>query len=215
MGSLIKIDSSAQWRSVLSSSIIVVADFYADWCGPCKMIAPTFESLATKYSKPKKIAFCKVDVDAHQDVAQQYGVSAMPTFLILRNGAVIDTIRGANPPALSAAVEKAVKLAGPGVAAGPSFSSAGHRLGGAPVGPAPGGRSLGRSMNWNLGGLIGAIISFIGLYLATLFSFDPYKAAENWQNNKRNAPQAKSAAGGSGAKTAARPGFKTLADLGS
>ena len=200
------------------------------------MIAPTFESLATKYSKPKKIAFCKVDVDAHQDVAQQYGVSAMPTFLILRNGAVIDTIRGANPPALSAAVEKAVKLAGPGVAAGPSFSSAGHRLGGAPVGPAPGGRSLGRSMNWNLGGLIGAIISFIGLYLATLFSvsaksplldfacgtwlidclqFDPYKAAENWQNNKRNAPQAKSAAGGSGAKTAARPGFKTLADLGS
>ncbi|KLU82993.1 hypothetical protein MAPG_02060 [Magnaporthiopsis poae ATCC 64411] len=82
----IHIESTAQWRQVLGSSSIVVTDFYADWCGPCKMIAPTFESLSTKFSKPNKIAFCKVDVDNQREIAQQYSVSAMPTFLILRNG---------------------------------------------------------------------------------------------------------------------------------
>ncbi len=61
------------------------------------MIAPTFESLSTKYSKPNKITFCKVDVDKQQEIASQYGVRAMPTFLILHNGSVIQTIQGANP----------------------------------------------------------------------------------------------------------------------
>ncbi|CAK7201620.1 hypothetical protein SEUCBS139899_004328 [Sporothrix eucalyptigena] len=181
-----KISSSQQWRQVTSANSIVVTDFYADWCGPCKMIAPTFESLANKYAKPNRIAFAKVDVDSQREVAQQYGVRAMPTFVILKNGSVIDTIQGANPPALTSAVEKAVKLAG----AGSTFSTPGRTLGtDAPPtvgggssrpgrGPVQGGRTWfdpRRIINW--------LITFVGLYLTSLFSLDPYMAAQNSKYN--------------------------------
>ncbi|KAK4102874.1 thioredoxin [Parathielavia hyrcaniae] len=162
----ISIASPAQWRQTLSSHAVVIADFYADWCGPCKMIAPTFESLSTKYSKPNKIAFCKVDVDSQKDVAQQYGVRAMPTFLVLRNGSVVETIQGANPPALTAAVEKAVKLAGPG--AGATFSGSGQRLGGSGV--ATRRTTAGRLVGWDLKGFLQAMVAFVGLYFYSFFS---------------------------------------------
>jgi len=134
------------------------------------MIAPTFDSLATKYAKPNKITFCKVDVDSQSDVSQQYGVSAMPTFLILRNGSVIETIKGANPPALTSAVEKAVKLAAPG--GGSSFGMRGQRLGGTGV-SAPGARSGGSALSptrWSLNGIIETLMTFFGLYFWSLFS---------------------------------------------
>lgn len=132
------------------------------------MIAPTFESLSTKYSKPKKITFCKVDVDNQQAVAQMYSVRAMPTFLVLHNGSVVQTVQGANPPALAAAVEKGVKLAG--AAAGPAFGSGGQRLGGSGVTPAAASRSLGRPVAWDLRKLIDAVVTFFGLYFVSLFS---------------------------------------------
>ncbi|OIW31196.1 hypothetical protein CONLIGDRAFT_660982 [Coniochaeta ligniaria NRRL 30616] len=192
MSATVHITSQAQWRQILSTSTVVIADFYADWCGPCKMIAPTFESLSTKYSKPKKITFCKVDVDNQQSVAQMYSVRAMPTFLVLHNGAVVQTVQGANPPALAAAVEKGVKLAG--AAAGPAFGTGGQRLGGSGVAPGAG-RSLGRPIAWDLRKLVDAIVTFFGLYFVSLFSFDPYKAAENSQFNKKNPPPPGRAAG--------------------
>ncbi|KAK4136902.1 thioredoxin-domain-containing protein [Trichocladium antarcticum] len=179
MSALTSINSSAQWRQVVSSHAIVIADFYATWCGPCKMIAPTFDSLATKYAKPGKIAFAKVDVDAQGDVAQQYSVRAMPTFLVLRNGSVIDTIQGANPPALTAAVEKAVKLAGVGAGAGAVFKTAGQRLGGSGVTGSGGnaGRSVARSrMVWDFKKLVDAVIAFFGLYFISLFSVSCFPA---------------------------------------
>lgn len=200
------------------------------------MIAPTFESLATKYAKPNKIAFVKVDVDAQGEVAQQYGVRSMPTFLVLRNGSVIDTISGANPPALIAAVEKAVKLAGAG-GGGSTFSGAGNRLGGAGVGR--GSASVARPAawgRWDLKGFVEAVIAFIGLYLYSLISvgtcpyfeglriqgadlrqLDPYKAAEKSPFNKNNRPQTTHAGGGTrlGGAGGGRPAFKTMADLGS
>lgn len=164
------------------------------------MIAPAFESLSTKYSKPGKITFCKVNVDNQQPIAQAHGVRAMPTFLIFKNGSVIETIQGANPPALTAAVEKAVKLAGT-AAAGASFHTPGRTLGG-PSGTAPrrgGGQTLGRPSAWRFDSfkVLNALLTFVGLYFVTLFSvsrvvdalrpwrkltvcqFDPYKAAEN------------------------------------
>ncbi|KAK0628226.1 mitochondrial small ribosomal subunit Rsm22-domain-containing protein [Bombardia bombarda] len=132
------------------------------------MIAPVFESLSAKYSKPKKITFCKIDVDSQGEVAQLYGVRAMPTFLVLHNGSVINTIKGANPPALTAAVDAAVKLAGPGAAPGAVFTTAGKRLGGSGV---PASRqSLARPMMWDVKNIINAITSFIGLYLVSLLS---------------------------------------------
>jgi hypothetical protein len=134
------------------------------------MIAPTFETLSTKYSKPNKIAFCKINVDNQGEVAQQYGVRAMPTFLVLRNGTVTETIQGANPNALITAVEKAVKLAGP--AGGTTFATPGKRLGGSGVGPgAARGRTVGRpGAGFDLKGFVEAVIAFVGLYFWSLFS---------------------------------------------
>lgn len=147
---------------------------YADWCGPCKMIAPTFESLATKYSKPGRITFCKVNVDNQQAIAQSHGVRAMPTFLIFKNGSVIETIQGANPPALSSAVEKAVKLAGTS-APGASFKTPGRTLGVDPTSSSTPARRSGQAFGgqpWRFSPFhfFNAILTFFGLYFVSLFS---------------------------------------------
>lgn len=76
MSKITHISGQPQWSSILSSNTYVIADFYADWCGPCKVIAPVFEQLAQQEAKPGRIAFVKVDVDAQQGIARQYGVSA-------------------------------------------------------------------------------------------------------------------------------------------
>ncbi|KAI1293434.1 mitochondrial small ribosomal subunit Rsm22-domain-containing protein [Xylaria venustula] len=228
MSGTVTIASSGEWQRILSSSTIVVADFYADWCGPCKMIAPTFESLSTKYTKPGKITFCKVNVDNHQSIAQSNGVSAMPTFLVFKSGSVIETIKGANPPALTAAVEKAVKLAGT-TAPGASFAIPGRTLGGG-SGSGSGTASSRRSgvlgprswASFSPFNFFNALLTFFGLYIVSLLSFDPYKAAErsDFNVNKPRAPPApiklgnNRAAGGSGASSRPAGGVRTLADLG-
>jgi thioredoxin 1 len=136
------------------------------------MIAPVFESLATKYSKPRKITFCKINVDNQQTIAQSHGVSAMPTFLVFKSGSVIETIKGANPPALTAAVEKAIKMTG-AAAPGASFAAPGRTLGSA------GSRSLQRPGYGGLGSRLwrfspssfaNALLTFFGLYFVSLFS---------------------------------------------
>lgn len=156
--------------ALLTRDIMAV---YADWCGPCKMIAPTFESLATKFSKPGKITFCKVNTDNQQSIASAHGVRAMPTFLIFKSGSVIETIQGANPPALTAAVEKAVKLAGT-AAPGAAFKTPGRTLGAGgptpPSRPSAGGRTLGRPAKFSPFNLFNVLLTFFGLYFASLFS---------------------------------------------
>lgn len=132
------------------------------------MIAPVFESLATKYSKPKRIAFAKVDVEKLRDVASQHGVRAMPTFIIFKNGSPIETIQGANPPKLTQAVENAVKLAGPTASSG--FSAPGRTLGGSGATGGASRQSLRRPLSWDLNNFVNAIIGFFGLYLVSLFS---------------------------------------------
>jgi thioredoxin 1 len=74
--SITPITSPAHLKTVLDGSTYVVADFYADWCGPCKAIAPIFGHLATAESKAGRMAFVKIDVDSQQSIAKQYGVSA-------------------------------------------------------------------------------------------------------------------------------------------
>ncbi|VDM77748.1 unnamed protein product [Strongylus vulgaris] len=81
----------------------VVVDFSAEWCGPCKMIAPFFESLSNKYMS---MVFLKVDVDKCEETAAQNGVSAMPTFIVFVNGTKVDSLRGANNSGLEAMVQK-------------------------------------------------------------------------------------------------------------
>jgi len=82
---------------------LVVVDFYATWCGPCKNIAPFFEELATKY--PNAV-FLKVDVEKCSGTAETLGILAMPTFIFYKNGEILTTVRGATPSTLEEKVKQ-------------------------------------------------------------------------------------------------------------
>jgi thioredoxin 1 len=92
---------------VMESDQPVLVDFWATWCGPCKMIAPTIEELASDYQGKARIG--KVDIDQNQEVAMQHGIQAIPTILIFKNGEVVQRFQGVSPKAaLSEALDAAL-----------------------------------------------------------------------------------------------------------
>ncbi|KAG9612068.1 DUF1000-domain-containing protein, partial [Aureobasidium melanogenum] len=126
---IVHIESPQQFSSLLSSSRIVVTDFYADWCGPCKAIAPFYEQLANSLSRPNQITFTKVNTDNQRDIAQTYNITAMPTFMVFKNGRETQRIRGADPKALDAAVKSLASEAESSSADASSSSSSGTWIG--------------------------------------------------------------------------------------
>ncbi len=80
-------------EEVLNSKIPVLVDFYADWCGPCKMMAPIVESIAESFEGKAKVG--KLNIDDEMDIAQKYRVMSIPTFIIFKDGQVVETSVGA------------------------------------------------------------------------------------------------------------------------
>ncbi|MGH7571062.1 MAG: thioredoxin [Gemmatimonadota bacterium] len=78
---------------VKRSDRLTLVDFWAEWCGPCKMIAPTIDELAEQYDDKLKV--CKLDVDSNQRTAQEYAVRSIPSLLFFKGGEVVDTVVGA------------------------------------------------------------------------------------------------------------------------
>jgi thioredoxin 1 len=90
---------------VLQADTPVIVDFWATWCGPCKMIAPILEELAGEYADKVKVV--KIDVDANNQTAAQYNIMSIPSLLFFKNGEVVDQVIGALPKAqLTARLEK-------------------------------------------------------------------------------------------------------------
>ncbi|WP_353893809.1 thioredoxin [Proteinivorax hydrogeniformans] len=82
-------------QEVLQNDKPVLVDFYADWCGPCKMLAPVIDEVATEYEGKVKIV--KVNVDENQDLAGEYGVMSIPTLVFFKNGEAVDNVGGFMP----------------------------------------------------------------------------------------------------------------------
>ena len=91
-GALIHIGTEAEFTKIMDSAKPALVDFYADWCGPCRMLAPTIEKLADDYKGKANIA--KVNVDNFKELAKKYNISGIPCVILFKNGKEINRIVG-------------------------------------------------------------------------------------------------------------------------
>ncbi|KAH9968649.1 thioredoxin-domain-containing protein [Russula dissimulans] len=170
------ITSLSQLDAVLdkSKTKLTVIDFHATWCGPCHAIAPVFEALSKQYAD---VNFLKCDVDAAQDVARRYSVSAMPTFVFLKGQTKVDQVRGANRACVFVYIHFAYSLLRPISAienalgkhtsgsGSSSFSGRGQSLGESSAAtPAPGNATWEVPLG-NIDPQVKKLLYFLGAYL--------------------------------------------------
>ena len=91
---ILTLDADNFEASVLQSDTPVLVDFWAEWCGPCRMVAPTLEQIA---DEREDVRVAKVNIDHHQELAMRYHVSSIPTFILFQGGEMKDRVMGALP----------------------------------------------------------------------------------------------------------------------
>ena len=101
---VITVDNNNFEKEVLQSNTPVLIDFWATWCGPCRMMAPVVEELAQTMGEAVKV--CKIDIDQNPELAEKYGVMSIPTFIVIKNGSETARIVGVTP---KTELEKMVK----------------------------------------------------------------------------------------------------------
>ncbi len=102
---LINVTDDSFQKEVLDSEVPTFVDFWASWCGPCRMIGPIFEELSNEYAG--KVKFAKVNVDENPKIPSNYGVRGIPTLIMFKGGKAVDQIVGAVPKSqLDGAVKK-------------------------------------------------------------------------------------------------------------
>jgi len=84
--------TSENFNQEMTNNNLLLVDFWAEWCGPCKSMHPIFTRMAKKY---KRVRFARVNVDNAQDIAMKYGVQSIPTFIMFKNGEIANTMVGA------------------------------------------------------------------------------------------------------------------------
>ncbi len=102
-GNILEVTDSNFDKEVLQAPVPVLVDFWAEWCGPCRMLAPTVETLAKEYEGKVKVA--KVNVDENMATATRYGIQGIPTLLLFKSGQVREQLVGMQP---KSAVERAI-----------------------------------------------------------------------------------------------------------
>ena len=101
--SVIKVNKSNFENEVIKSDKKVLVDFYADWCGPCRMVSPIVDEIAEEYPEYK---VCKINVDEENELAASFGVMSVPSLFVVENGKIVNQVVGAQPKAQILAILK-------------------------------------------------------------------------------------------------------------
>ena len=105
----IKTTDSDFSKDVLDSETPVLVDFWAEWCGPCRALAPVIDSIAESHGEQIKV--CKLDVDSNQRAAVRFGVRGIPTVILMKDGKLVDQVVGNDPSKIRSMAERAVEAA--------------------------------------------------------------------------------------------------------